>query len=51
LAWSRPLESAKYYLEDYEFRYKEKPSNQGELTGRYTKSTKEQYREVIELLS
>ena len=51
LAWARPLESANFYLADYEFRYKESTSNQGELTGRYSKASKEQYEAVIALLA
>ena len=50
LAWARPLDSAKFFLADHDFRYSEKTSNQGELTGRYTKSSKEQYEAVIGLL-
>lgn len=51
LAWARPLESAKFFLADHDFRYKESISNQGELTGRYTKSSKERYEAVMELLT
>ncbi len=50
LAWARPLDSANFYLADHNFRYSEKTSNQGELTGRYTQSSKEQYEAVIALL-
>ncbi len=51
LAWARPLESAAYFLEDHDFRYSEKTSNQGELTGRYTKSSRELYKAVLALLT
>ena len=51
LSWARPLESARFYLADYDSRYRENTSNQGELTGRYTKSSKQQYRAVIDLLT
>ena len=50
LAWARPLESAENFLSNHEFRFTERTSNQGELTGRYTKSSKEQYELVIGLL-
>ncbi len=50
-AWARPLAYAQSHLEDHDDRYRSETSNQGELTGRFTMSTKEQYREVIALLS
>ena len=49
--WARPLAYARDYLENHEYRFQEGTSNQAELTGRYTKSTKESYEEVIALLS
>ena len=51
LAWARPLESAEHFLSNHDYRFSERTSNQGELTGRYTKSAKEQYMEVIRLLT
>ncbi|MEM7474564.1 MAG: ankyrin repeat domain-containing protein [Planctomycetota bacterium] len=51
LAWARPLESAEHFLANHEYRFSGRSSNQGELTGRYTNSSKEQYEAVIELLS
>ena len=49
-AWARPLESAEHFLANHEFRFREGTSNQGELTGRYTKSPKQQYEAVIAML-
>lgn len=50
-AWARPLESAKHFLAHHNYRFSDRTSNQGELTGRYTKSPKGHYLEVIELLT
>lgn len=51
LAWARPLESAKHCLSHHDYRFSDRTSDQGELTGRYTRSSKQQYEAVIELLS
>ena len=51
LAWARPLESAEHFLSNHNYRFSDRTSNQGELTGRYTKSPKEQYVRVIGLLT
>ncbi len=50
LAWARPLESARNYLSNHAFRYSGRTSNQGELTGRYTKAPQEHYQTIITLL-
>ena len=49
-AWARPLAYAKYHLKHHEDRFHPKTSNQGELTGRYTRSGEDQYHSVIAML-
>ncbi len=50
-AWAQPIAYAQAYWEDHDYRYRLEASNQGELTGRFTMSTRKQYEEVIALLS